>query len=187
MTITNLLYVALLSNRTAVLPPTVPIHIPWEAGFPYFSEIIDIPRLSSTIQVPIIEWSDLKSKTSAHVDQLGCWTTWGGIIPSEKKARNGFVPGFLKLDVSYTPVPKNTKLFEHRQTDPHVRFAPLAALTSTEGRIQAHLPQVAVYPGSAGHKLLPNAHMACFDFLYYASADEVLNSLFTLAVFSFTH
>lgn len=173
MIIMNLLYVALLANRTAVLPPSVPIHVPWEAGFPYFSDVIDLPRLSSAIRLPIIEWSDLKSKTSSHQDRLGCWTAWADIVPTEPKPRHGFLPGFLRLDVSYTSVPKSVKLLENHVHDPHVRFAPLAALTFTDGRIHAGLPKVAQFPSYFGHRLLPDTHMACFDFLYYAGAAEV--------------
>jgi hypothetical protein len=41
-----------------------------------FGEIFDLPRLSSTLGVPILEWDDVKNLTSDIYDEIGCWSVW---------------------------------------------------------------------------------------------------------------
>lgn len=166
-----MLYVAYLSNRTGVIPPFAPSHVSWTGGFPPFSEVFDLPRMATEIERPLIEWQDVK-KPDSPPDELGCWSVWATTKPEDDSPRTGPIPGYLNLDVSYTPVPRHAV-----PQDQHVRFAPLAAITFPDGRKHANLPHEAPYPSAGGHRQLPSEQMACFDFLYYASAVYVRRSL----------
>lgn len=78
------------------------------------------------------------------------------------------------MDVSYSHIPKHAKLQEGNMDDPFVRLSSLAALTFPDGRKAAGLPMEARIPAKeSGHKKLPDEHLACFDFLYYAAEVRV--------------
>ena len=177
MTIINTVYVAFLSNRTAIIPPFKPAHISSSAGRPAFSEVFDVPRMSRLIPggLPIVDWYEVKEKESNYTDELGCWSAWATPRP-DSGPRNGIIPRILHIDVSYTPVPRNTKLLQSLPNELHIRHTALAALTFPDGRSQAHLPEQAPFPGKNGHTRLPDERLACFDFLYYGSGVEVRSS-----------
>ncbi|KAH8110631.1 hypothetical protein DFH11DRAFT_1730083 [Phellopilus nigrolimitatus] len=174
MTYINLLYLALLSGRTAVLPPFAPSHVGSAAGFVPFGDVFDVPRLSRSLHNhPIIEWRDLKRERSTQRDALGCWSIWATAAPGGESApRANLLEAHLALDVAYTPVPRDTVMLPQFDNDPHTRFAPLAALTFPDGRARAHLPAHAPFPatGGAGHAALPDEQLACFDFPYYVGS-----------------
>lgn len=170
MTYANLLYLALLTGRVAVLPPWQPSHLPEEAGYPPFSEVFDIPRLSQSANIPIIEWQDLKQLNSTHEDQLGCWSIWATVAQNDadKRPRGNRLENKLALDVAYTPVPRSTVMLPEYPNDPHTRFGDVAALAFPDGRREAHLPATAPFPAPhSGATTLPDEQMACFDFPYY--------------------
>lgn len=176
MTYVNLLYLALLTNRTAVLPPFAPSHLGSTAGYVDVGDVFDLPRLSSAIGVPIIQWSDLKRPESEHLDTLGCWSIWATAATDEheKKPRFNVIEPRLKLDVSYTPVPESTLMLPRPQfsNDPHTRFFSLAALTFPDGRPRAHLPSSAPFKAQeTGFDGLPDEKMTCFDFPYYVASE----------------
>ena len=164
-----MLYVALLTKRVGIITPFVPSHVGQAAGLPPFSEVFDLPRLSSLINLPLLEWYELKDRNSTHVDELGCWSAWALPQP-DFGPRGGPVPPQIHVDASYTPVPQRARLEQNQPHDLHVRFDVLASLTYPEGRRDARLPAEAPYPGANGHKTLPDEHMACFDFLYYGAS-----------------
>lgn len=174
MTIINMLYVGFLSNRTAVIPPFKPAHVSSAAGYPAFSEIFDVPKMSALIPggMPILDWYDVKDHNSTHMDELGCWSAWATPRP-DSGPRNGPIPRYIHVDASYTPVPKGSKLVATMPTELHMRHTALSALTFPDGRKQAHLPPQAPFPGKSGHRRLPDEQMACFDFLYYGSGVSV--------------
>ena len=61
MTLVNLIYLGLLTNRVPVMPPHVPMHVGVEANDFEFGKIFDIPRLRTLLRHPVIEWKDLKT------------------------------------------------------------------------------------------------------------------------------
>lgn len=86
-----MIYVAMLSERVAVVPPLAPSprHLGPSTPLPFmnFGEVFDLPRLSRAIRVPVIEWKDVKKAhydvpwshemppvEGAEVDELGCWS-----------------------------------------------------------------------------------------------------------------
>ena len=128
----------------------------------------------------MVEWDDVKTPPSwsstSHVDEIGCWSVWAGIWRGSGTDGHHvtWTPNHWNLDVSYTPIPKSAKLYEGQEGDPHVRLSSLAALTYPDGRARAGLPAQAPEPaGGSGHTKLPDEHLACFDFLYYASEVQV--------------
>ena len=178
MTYVNLLYLAFLTNRTAVLPPFAPSHIGSAAGFVNVGDVFDLPRLSEAMNIPIIQWSDLKRPESEHIDELGCWSIWATAAtkPEERKPRHNIIEPHLSLDVSYTPIPSSALILPRPQfnNDPHTRFSSLAALTFPNGRNRANIPSAARFPSPhSEHTSLPDEQMACFDFPYYLAAEAI--------------
>lgn len=171
MTYVNLLYLAKLTDRVAILPPFQPSpHLPTEAGFPPFSEVFDIPRLSREMRVPIIEWQDVKQVNSTHEDEVGCWSLWATVAQRarDRLPRESLVTGKLGLDIAYTPVPESVIMLPEYPNDPHAHFGDVAALTYPAGRREANLPGQAPFPSPhSGATMLPDEQMACFDFPYY--------------------
>lgn len=173
MTYMNLLYIAQLTQRTAILPPFAPAldHLSAAAGLIPVSRIFDLPRLSAALRVPIIEWADVKNENSTTLDELGCWSIWA-TAGSDKKPRDNPLEKPLGLDIAYTPVPESTFLLPHPEySDPHTTFNSLASLTFPNGRENAHLPSSAHFPAPhSKHTSLPNEQLACFDYPYYVAA-----------------
>ncbi|KZT55635.1 hypothetical protein CALCODRAFT_518640 [Calocera cornea HHB12733] len=166
MTYANLLYLAHLTSRIAVLGPFVPSHLDISAGYLPFSEVFDIPHLARALHMPIMEWSDLKSAESEVAEEMGCWSTWMSYSGAAGNARSGWVPDTFALDVSYTPVPP--EIYEHNApNDPHITFASLLPLAFPEGRSSA-LTKVSPAPSEPwGTVMPPSDHLLCFDVLYF--------------------
>lgn len=74
MSIVNLIYLGLLTNRVPVIPPHVPMHVGVEANDFEFGKIFDIPKLRTLLGHPVIEWRDVKN--GIELDHIGCWTVW---------------------------------------------------------------------------------------------------------------
>jgi hypothetical protein len=198
MTYINLIYLAHLTGRTAVLPPFAPSHVGSAAGFVSFSDVFDIDRLREDTGVPIIEWKDLKALSPPselngtereswrpHEDILGCWSIWATAQPppqdpnASRRPRPNMIEPHLALDISYTRVPSNNILLPQYPNDPHVSFWYLARLGFEEGRTEAHLPPSMSEGGPGAHfaaphskaRELPDDQMMCFDFMYYVSVE----------------
>lgn len=94
MTFVNMIYLATLTSRTPIVPPFVPSHVDWDAGPISFGDIFDVPKLSESLRLPILEWRDVKNEHSEQTDELGCWSIWARI---EGVARSSALPHTLKL------------------------------------------------------------------------------------------
>lgn len=186
MSLVNLIYLAILTERVAVLPPFAPDHhISWDGGIITFGEIFDLPHLRAALHKPVLEWKDLKQlplSTSSkpfdtsEVEEIGCWSTRKEADPHPIPARM-FIR-HLGLDPSYTRVPGSTRKSQDKNDD-HVVFASLAALVyppTTEGQQKSSfsLPASGYPVLEAGrlssHKRSPEDKLTCFDFLYYATS-----------------
>ena len=115
------------------------------------------------MNLPLLEWYELKDRNSTHVDELGCWSAWALPQP-DFGPRGGPVPPQIHVDASYTPVPQRARLEQNQPHDLHVRFDVLASLTYPEGRRDARFPAEAPYSGVNGHKTLPDEHMTVLIF-----------------------
>ncbi|KAF5326229.1 hypothetical protein D9611_000410 [Ephemerocybe angulata] len=177
----HLLYLAFVSERVPILPPFIAdAHITWGTGPVDFGEIFNISALETHLKRPILEWSDVKtvqqtrpstpefySYTNNHTERIGCWST---------RARHEAKPagatrheGLLGFDASYTRVPNIAYKNPDRQDDPNVMFHALAATIAVRHPYPtSDLPLMAASP--SGSKLRPDEHLACYDFLYYATS-----------------
>jgi hypothetical protein len=76
ISLTNLVYLATLTRRVPVLPPFVPMHVGHEHQSLPFGDIFDLPALSATLGMPVLDWHHVKRMHPAPVewDALGCWS-----------------------------------------------------------------------------------------------------------------
>jgi hypothetical protein len=79
MTLGNLIYLAQITSRVAVIPPFIPDSSHMGSGLgPIeavpFGTIFDLPYFRNKTGTNLIEWRDLK--TGYDRDYLACWTNW---------------------------------------------------------------------------------------------------------------
>ncbi|TDL27888.1 hypothetical protein BD410DRAFT_781803 [Rickenella mellea] len=176
----NTIYIASISNRVAVLPPFIPSHLPLSTPPIRFGEIFDLPRLSKDSGVRVMDFSDVKDPQSESLDDIGCWSIWATANPSggTRGSRSAFA---VNLDPSYTPIPRDAKLYPHLDHDWHVKFWSLAALMYPDYRKQMTqemgFPDAYEFNGTTPserhkHTLPPDDHLTCFDFTYFVSASR---------------
>ncbi|KAG8942800.1 hypothetical protein FRC04_003495 [Tulasnella sp. 424] len=116
----NIVHLAYISRRIPVLPPLLPDeeHLGRGGASLDASDIYDIPRLAKTLNLPILEWSQLKRaryyKSYIQADQeshdddevLGCWGIYE-TASEHHEALMGLTPHFLHLNVQYTAALSN--------------------------------------------------------------------------------
>jgi hypothetical protein len=98
MMIVNMVYLSTLTDRVAVLPPFMPMHVGSDAPPVPFGEVFDVPRLSKTLGVPLLEWRDIKDPKSTELETLGCWSVWEAV--SGEEPRPSLAPYVLSLGSS---------------------------------------------------------------------------------------
>ncbi|KAJ6615644.1 hypothetical protein B0H10DRAFT_1915811 [Mycena sp. CBHHK59/15] len=132
-----------------------------------FGDIFDIPRLQRAIRAPVLDWRQVKDPRSQSIDDLGCWNIWG-TVNSSKVPHWTVAHERLKLDISYTIVPKWVKLVPGNNIDRHVSFWSLAALSYNTTRFEN--PSPPSRSPKHGVSLPPDKHLLCFDNLYWVGA-----------------
>ncbi|KAL1951501.1 hypothetical protein VTO73DRAFT_650 [Trametes versicolor] len=171
MTYANLIYLGQITDRVPVVGMFTPSHIGGDVPPIMFGEVFDVPRFNEESGIQIVEWYEVKDPESQVVDDLGCWNVWEAIQYNEHHPRGSVVPEqWLKLDISYTKAPGWIKQIPDYQHDLCSTFWSLARLSFPEERaknIGNPLP-------SPVHNatLDPDEHMLCFDYLYYACAQQ---------------
>ncbi|KAF8528126.1 hypothetical protein BU17DRAFT_81363 [Hysterangium stoloniferum] len=169
----NLIYLAMISSRIPIIPPFAPSHVSMDGGFPYFSDIFDLPLLSESIGQVILEWKDVKNSSSEQRDMLGCWSIWG-LVGSEsenpqKDGRPSMIPWKLHLDVAYTSLPPSTEVFGQLW----VKFWSLAKLGFPSHRQPALAEAVVRRPAPESQQYIPpDERLLCWDFLYFVAAQD---------------
>lgn len=119
MGISNLLYLAQMTERVPILPPfagfrdqwqagilsffTIPLKLGWYSfpGFIPFGEIFDVPRLREALHMPIIEWRDVKDLAAGSKqppEPLGCWSVWAP-YDGNQRPRGNFITGDSQLSL----------------------------------------------------------------------------------------
>ena len=93
----NLLYLALITDRIAILPMFTPSHIGGHVPPLDFGHVFDVPRLRKELGKPVLEWHEVKDRHSQEVDELGCWNVWEAVQDREAYPRRSHVPDHLKL------------------------------------------------------------------------------------------
>jgi hypothetical protein len=96
----NLLYLALITDRIAIMPMFTPSHIGGAVPPIDFGLVFDVPRLRKALRKPVLEWHDVKDRNSTSVDELGCWNVWEASQSREDYPRRSQVPDHLKLGSS---------------------------------------------------------------------------------------
>ncbi|KAJ7648301.1 hypothetical protein DFH06DRAFT_1423842 [Mycena polygramma] len=170
----NLIYLSMLTQRVPILPFFVPSHITYgdsiEVPVMDFGDVFDVPRLQKDIGKPVLEWWEVKDRTSTSVDPLGCWNTWESVSPSHKEPHYATAQLRLKLDISYTVAPTWIKLRPTEPDEQHMTFASLMALSFPEQRgFNLGTPS----PSPQLHASLPpDDHLVCFDNMYWIANFE---------------
>ncbi|KAG6831771.1 hypothetical protein H0H92_007923 [Tricholoma furcatifolium] len=140
-----------------------------------FGEIFDLKGLRESLRKPVLEWSDVKSlpprlslEAPSYIEQIGCWSTRP---PNQKEpilAHN--LLHHLGLDVSYTRLPEHVRQDPSLAAHGHIGLMPVAEKIYPLNPLTHNGDQILMAPSPNGAKLSPGNHLACFDFLYFASA-----------------
>ncbi|EJT99009.1 hypothetical protein DACRYDRAFT_101597 [Dacryopinax primogenitus] len=171
MTYGNLLYLSLLTQRVPVLGPFVPSHLSSTAGYIPFSDVFDIAHLAKSMNAPVLEWGDLKSVEEGVEEELGCWSAWMATSREIKDPRWSWIPGVFGLDISYTPLPYDHKMFPEQDNEPHLKYGKLMQLSFPSERARA-LSLSSPRGTKSGNPLLPSDHLLCFDQMYAISLEQ---------------
>lgn len=189
MTYMNLLYLGKITDRVSVIGTFTPSHIGGEVPPIAFGEVFNVSRFIEDSKVPMVEWDEVKNPDSEVVDAIGCWNVWEAVQYYEHYPRGSSIPDWVGLgtfhafkcaqdvsftcllDISYTRGPDWLKLIPNYEHDKCSTFWALARLAYPEDRnksLRDPLP-------SPNYKIVlpPDEHMLCFDYLYYACAQQV--------------
>ncbi|KAG5647758.1 hypothetical protein DXG03_008481 [Asterophora parasitica] len=170
MTYINLIYLAMITDRIPVIPMFTPSHIGGAVPPIDFGLVFDVPRLRKALNIPVLEWHEVKDRASNEVEEIGCWNTWEAVQKNEHYPRRSHVPDHLKLDISYTKAPSWIKTIPNFDGDVHSSFWALAALAFPETRAEN---LVLPLESPTNHLLLPpDEHMLCYDYLYFTCANQ---------------
>ncbi|KAF7337679.1 hypothetical protein MSAN_02241400 [Mycena sanguinolenta] len=166
----NLIYLGLITDRVSILPPHTSTHLPWESPSLPFGEAFDVPRLRRALGTPVLEWREVKQTDSEVLDDIGCWNVWESVQYSANTPRHSIVHDKLRLDISYTKTPQWIKMIPNYEHDQHCTFWSLAALAFPDARAANLVPPLP----SPQHQLSlpPDEQLLCFDYLYYVAAQE---------------
>ncbi|KAK7695288.1 hypothetical protein QCA50_002478 [Cerrena zonata] len=170
MTYANLIYLGQITDRVPVIGLFTPSHIGGDAPPIAFGEVFNVSRFIEDSSIPIVEWDDVKNPDSEVVEDLGCWNIWEAVQYYEHHPRGSTVPDWVGLDISYTRGPdwlKKIPNYEHNKCSTFWALARLAYPEDRNKNIGNALP-------SPVHKTVldPDEHMLCYDYLYYACADQ---------------
>jgi len=139
-----------------------------------FGEVFNVSALRSTLQLPLLEWRDVKhlpslsvaKPTTGDLEQIGCWSTskntdqhpWS----SERMLHH------LHLDAAYTRVPLTTRTNPKNPGDDFVILPELLPYIFPTGLVKINEKVFKV--SKANISSPPDQHLACFDLLYYTSS-----------------
>ncbi|KAI0715410.1 hypothetical protein C8Q76DRAFT_730622 [Earliella scabrosa] len=170
MTYANLIYLGTLTDRVPIIGMFTPSHIGGHVAPIAFGEVFDVPRFNTESGIQILEWEDVKDPESDVVDDLGCWNVWEAVQSNEHHPRNSAVPDWLKLDISYTKAPAWVKMIPDYPHDMCSTFWSLARLSFPQERAK----NIGNPSPSPLHNALldPDDHLLCYDYLYYACAQQ---------------
>lgn len=89
MTYANLIYLGLITGRVPIVHLFNNAHTPDTPSIPFHS-VFDLDRLSNELQLPVIEWDEVKNSTSTEVEELGCWNVWEAVQYREHHPRDAW-------------------------------------------------------------------------------------------------
>ena len=91
----NLVYLAVITQRIAIMGVFTPSHIGFNMENIEFGKVFDVPRLSKLIGLPVLEWHEVKDRNSTEIDQLGCWDVWESVQTDESEPRKSRIPNIV--------------------------------------------------------------------------------------------
>ncbi|KAM5533961.1 hypothetical protein V8D89_012386 [Ganoderma adspersum] len=170
MAYANLIYLGSLTERIPIVPMFTPSHIGGDANVIAFGEVFDVPRFINESGIDILEWDEVKDPESDVVDDLGCWNIWEAVQYHEHHPRTSAAPDWIKLDLSYTKAPDWVKMIPNYEHDSCSTFMALTRLSYPQERSR----NVGHAEPSPLHNAVldPDDHLLCFDYLYYACAQQ---------------
>jgi len=173
ITYMNLIYLALITERIPLIGVFSPTHVSFDTTTTVdpidFGTIFDVPRLSKLINLPVIEWHEVKNRNSTEVEELGCWDVWSTSEMATENPRGSRTAWTQRLDLSYTKTPAWAKLIPNFQHDRHASLFALASLAYPETRLET-LREPITHESPLNHvRLPPDEHLLCYDYLYYIS------------------
>lgn len=89
----------MITDRVPIIPPFTPSHIGGDVPPIAFGDVFDVSRLREAVG-PVIEWHELKDPASAEVEDIGCWSVWQAVQPSENSPRGSTIPHWIGLGTS---------------------------------------------------------------------------------------
>ncbi len=94
-----MIYLGVITERVPILPPFTPSHVlqDGEAWVLPFGEVFDVPRMQKAMNIPILEWHDVKREEDGERDELGCWNIWEVTQHREAFPRYSSIPDYLNL------------------------------------------------------------------------------------------
>ncbi|KAI5824666.1 hypothetical protein K523DRAFT_284615 [Schizophyllum commune Tattone D] len=147
----NLIYIGLLTTRVPVVPPFLANkHIAGDKLLP-FGEVFDLTHLRAQLRVPVIDWRDIKPSNETH-EEIHCWAL--------HKAMPAAITASLGVNASYSELPKSAMGKKHHLL---VALADLLYPSHMVTQQRQSLPGAYVQNP-------PDKHIACFDYLYFASS-----------------
>ncbi|KAF8575748.1 hypothetical protein K439DRAFT_1397924 [Ramaria rubella] len=163
----NLLYIAILTGRVPVIADFVPGHMHGNPGFLAVSEVYDLPRLADALRMPIIEWSDIKDRSSHELEDIGCWSLQTILFGPDYGTKGHFATEHeFSLDISLTPVPDSRFI----PGTNHLNIMAVASLGWPDARADALVHVETISSPINKHTTPPDEHLLCFDELYYAAS-----------------
>jgi hypothetical protein len=73
-------------------------------------DVFDLPRLSDTLGIHIIEWIDVKDMDSPVLDTLGCWNIWQTVQQNGANPRHSVAPEDIGLGTRVQSAVEKNKL-----------------------------------------------------------------------------
>ncbi|KAF8735016.1 hypothetical protein AX14_002926 [Amanita brunnescens Koide BX004] len=173
ITYMNLVYLAVITQRIAIMGVFTPSHIGFNMENIEFGKVFDVPRLSKLIGLPVLEWHEVKDRNSTEIDQVGCWDVWESVQTDESEPRKSRIPNIVGVDISYTKTPAWVKIVPNWPHDRHSSFFSLAALGYPEMRTEALAEsELVVHESAINHvRLPPDEQLLCYDYLYYTATN----------------
>jgi hypothetical protein len=172
----NLIYLGIITDRIPIIPKFTPSHIGGDAANLPFGEVFDVPRLSSLIGMPVVEWTDVKQQSSTEIDVLGCWSVWQSQQYYEDFPRMTWFPHTMALDLAYTKAPAWIKSWPGDLHNRMSNFWDLAKLTYSRARNE-YLnsgENITRTPSPVLETIVdPDEHLLCMDYVFYVEANHV--------------
>lgn len=113
MTYANLIYLGWITGRVPIVHRFNNAHTPDTPSIP-FDWIFDLDRLSNELQLPVVEWDEVKDSNSTELEELGCWNVWEAVQYRDHHPRDAWGQTVQKQGLgTYIALGHSTKALEY--------------------------------------------------------------------------